>query len=411
MPLAGRFRYASFLSKHNMRVLAAAFVALVLIGCEDPSNVGLGLIGEEGGDPIRVHLTGSDLPAERVPLITGSVLSASVFLGPERFLFGIADDPLFGMIEAKGYIDFQPPLLAGASFRSGNITSVQLFLASGEYVFGDTLANANMTLTNMDVAWAAIAVRSDTTLDVGTVAHTFDYVYKDSTLVIDMPDVWIAEYESRILDVNFVDLFHGFEISAATASAVSGFDASDSFMRVITTTGSGDYRMSKLLTTLTKTGGLEASSGQTAIQDGFGDNAVLDFNFEVDSLAGSAISRVVVNVSVDLAAYDDAPAHFVRPLPQRLDLIGIRENGTRRLLRSASIGEDGSVSFVSTTASAGEFTIVRSVQRAVTGSSQFEKYAVTIVESQAAIGAALIDNSASESGGPDVIITLVPSPF
>ena len=87
------------------------------------------------------------------------------------------------------------------------------------------------------------------------------------------------------------------------------------------------------------------------------------------------------------------------------------KNGTRRILRSAQILADGRVSFVSTSATAGEFTLVRSVQLAVTGNSQFEKYAVTVAQPQAAIDALLIYNASAIEDQPKAIITLVQTPF
>jgi hypothetical protein len=168
--------------------------------------------------------------------------------------------------------------------------------------------------------------------------------------------------------------------------------------------------MSKLLTLLSKDQ-VPAITGRSQIQDGYGDNAVIDFDFAVDSIAGSAVSRTVVQVRLDMEMFDTPDPNFVRPVPGNLSLIGIRENDTRVVLRSAPIGTDGSVSFISSTASAGEFTLVRSVQLALTGNSQFTRYAIAITETQASIGAALLLNDAAEEGGPRAVLTLVPSPF
>ncbi len=386
------------------------FSVILVAGCDDPSNVGLGLIGEGDSEPTRVFLAGADLPSERAAVITGGIRSGVTFSGPSRYLIGIADDPIFGVIEATGYVDYSVPLVTGSNFRSGTLTSVSLHFEPDGYVYGDTVATTRLIVSDMSAAWTAFGARSDTTLSPGDSIISVDYRFTEDILVIDMPQGWVDANASVILDLNFTDLFNGFQISADGAAAVTGFIGLPSFMRVTTTTGSIDYPMSKLLTILEKHSNPNIP-GRTQVQDGFGDNAILDFDFEVDSIAGSAVSRAVVDVRVDLSIIDSPPPDFVRPIPTSLSLIGIRADGTRRILKSATIKVEGRVSFVSATANAGEFTLVRSVQLAVTGNSQFEKYAITVSASQAAIGAVLLFNASANEDVPEAVITLIRTPF
>ncbi|MFV1980950.1 MAG: hypothetical protein ACC655_07340, partial [Rhodothermia bacterium] len=316
------------------------FSVILIAGCDDPSNVGLGLIGEGDIEPIRVFLEGADLPSERAAVITGGIRSGVTFSGPTRFLAGVADDPVFGVIEAIGYVDFSVPVSLGNDFRSGTLTSVSLHFAPDGYVYGDTVATTQLTISDMSGAWTAFGARSDTTLTPGDSITSVDYRFTEDVLVIDMPQEWVDANASVVLDRNFTDIFDGFQVSSTGAAAVTGFAGLPSFMRVTTTTGSADYPMSKLLTTLRKHSAAEIP-GRTQVQDGFGDNAILDFDFQVDSIAGSAVSRAVVDVRVDVSIFESPPPDFVRPIPTSISLIGIREDGTRRILKSASIRTEG----------------------------------------------------------------------
>ena len=387
-----------------------AVLVLAVAGCEDPSNVGLGIIGEEASEPTRIHLAGADLPSERDPVVTGGIRSGITFSGAGRVLFGTAEDPLFGLMQSKGYVDYSAPLALASNFRDGTVTAVSLHFVADGYVYGDTSATATFVISDMPEAWTAFGVRSDTLLVSSDPVTSFDYTYSEGEFVVPLPEDWVQKNGSTLLDPDFINAFDGFEIVALSPSAITGIGGVESFMRVTTTTGTEDYVMSKLLTALSKVPG-PSIEGRTPVQDGYGDNAILDFDFEIDSIAGSAISRAVVDIRVDLSPFEDAPPDFVRPVPVSIDLIGIREDGTRRSLRSVPILADGKVSFISTTASAGEFTLVRSVQLAVTGSSQFEKYAVTVAQPQAAIDAVLIYNASALEDQPEAVVTLVLTPF
>lgn len=387
--------------------LLALFLAA---GCEDPSNVGLGIIGEGDREPSRLRLESAQLPSERAPRITGGIRTGTTYSGPERYLVGIADDPVFGPIEAKAYVDFATPTTAGSEFRNGTLTSVSLFFETDGYVYGDTTLVTRLVISEMAEAWTAFGVTADTTFTPGDTVISVPFVATENDLTVALPEDWVTRNRAVLLDENFTDVFDGFQISATEPSAVAGFLGLPAFMRVVTTTGSVDYPMSKIVTTLSKEPGPPVF-GRTALQDGVGDNAVLSFDFDVDSIAASAVSRSVLNARIDMTAFDSAPLNFVRPVPAQANLVGIETGGVRRVLLSAPIGSDGRISFVSTTASAGEFTFVRSVQRAVTGNSQFGKYAISIAEAQAAIGSALLYNSEADEDSPTAVVTLVTTPF
>ena len=296
---------------------------LLWAGCEDPSNVGLGIIGEEEVEPTRVRLEGSDLPSERAAVITGGLRSGASFAGASRLLMGNADDPLFGRIETTTHVDFSIAIGTGSGYRNGTLNSVDLVFAADDYVYGDTTAVTRVVFHDMDQSWTAFGARSDTTLALGDSALSVPLVLTSSSLIVSMPAEWVEANASTILSENFPDLFHGFGMRSMGDGHIVGFSAADSYMRVATTTGTVDYPMSEILTTLQKDV-VPVVDGKSIVQDGFGENAILDFGFSVDSIAGSAISRTVVEVYVDLSVYENPPPNFVRPVPLSLDLVGLR---------------------------------------------------------------------------------------
>jgi hypothetical protein len=398
----------SFLERKTLAWLCLATIAIA--GCEDPSNVGLGIIGEEGSEPTRLELGGVKLPDERTAVVTGGIRAGSVYSGPGRYLVGKADDPLFGLIEATAYVDYATPTTVPESFRNGTVDNVVLVFDRDAYVYGDTTLSTRFVLSDMNQAWAAFGTTSDTTLAAGDSVISIEYTATQGDFSLVMPEAWVSEHSDELIDEDFTNIFNGFQIRATEPSAVSGFLGLPAYMRVTTTTGSVDYPMSKILTTLTKESEPDHAD-RTVLQDGIGDNAILDFGFGVDSISAAAISRTVVEARVDLSVFEDLPANFVRPIPSQIDLVGIEPDGTRRVLRSAVIQNEGRLRFVSNSATPGEFTLVRSVQLAVTGNSQFEKYAIAIAGTQAGIGAALLYNGESVEDAPSAIITLVPTPF
>lgn len=398
----------SLVERNTLAWLCLAIVAVA--GCEDPSNVGLGIIGEEGSEPTRLELGGVKLPDERTAVVTGGIRTGTAYSGPGRYLVGKADDPIFGLIETRAYVDYATPTTIPDGFREGTVTNVVLVFSRDSYVYGDTTLATRFVLSDMNEAWPAFGTRSDTTLVAGDSVISVNYTATQGDFTLVMPEDWVAENSQDLVDEDFTNVFNGFQIHATEPSAISGFLGFPAHMRVTTTGGSVNYPMSKILTTMTKEAG-PAIPDRTVLQDGIGDNAVLDFGFEVDSISASAISRTVVEARVDLSVFEDLPSNFVRPVPTKIDLIGIEPDGTRRVLRSAVVQTEGQLRFVSNTATPGEFNLVRSVQLAVTGNSQFDRYAIAIAETQASIGAALLYNGEAVDDAPSAIITYIPTPF
>ena len=391
-------------------LLPILIIAPLVTGCEDPSNVGLGLIGESGGEPVRITIAASDLPPDISPPVTSNVrASAGFIVGPSTTLAGTVADPLFGTIDTKAYMDVALPSTASTTFRSGTITSVSLILVPN-YVYGDTMATTSLIVSEMDAAWPDANLTADTTLTPGSEVARFDYVYRDTTLVIALPQEWYAARSSVLLSPNIATEFHGFELSTSGPSAVVGFNGTSAIFRISTTTGTGDLVLSKIFTHVSRHDDANIPAGRAVIQDGVGESAALSFEFDEDSLRGAAVSRAVVELFVDQEAMDEVPANFVRPTPAQFDFVGVRADETSRVLRSSVIG-DGVIRFVSTTAVPGEFTILRTVQRAATGNPEFDEYRVRITEAQAAINSVLVFDPEADENTPQAILTVTLSSF
>ncbi len=393
------------------RVLLSTFLAVLLLSaCEDPSNVGLGVIGESGGDPVRMELPPTAQRSEFEPTVTSNVRSSLGYtIGAARILTGSVVDPVFGTVVTKAYIDVARTSSGSTDYESGALTSVELILAPN-YVYGDTMATTELVISEMGFDWPATNLPADTSLTVGAEIVRVEFPYPDSTITIAFPDDWILAHAADLLSVDIADRLDGFELSTTDPSAVVGFNASSALFRITTSTGVGDLIVSKIFTHVERTGDGAIPAGRAVLQDGTGQGLGFDFNFAADSIQGSAISRVVIELMIDQETLGDTPEHFVRPAPAQFDFLGIREDGTTQLLRSAVAGSE-SIRFVSTTAATGERTILRTVQRASAGNPDYVTYRVVISETQAAVNPILVFDSSADSDNPKAILTLTPNAF
>jgi hypothetical protein len=403
-----------FESRRLLLAKASALPLLLVIllnaGCEDPSNVGLGLIGESGGSPIRLQVPAEQVPIELQPPTTSNVRSSLGFtVGPTRILAGSAADPVFGTVITRAYLDVAPSASQSSDYRSGTITSVELELVP-DYVYGDTMASTEFVVSEMDFDWPSTSLPADTTLTVGTEITRFEHTYRDTALVIELPESWYAARSGELLSDDIVADFDGFSISAVSPAAVIGFNATSAIFRIATTTGTAELVLSKIFTHVERLDDANIPDGRAVLQDGVGQLLSLDWDFEADSIAGAAVSRAVIALTIDKETLDGAPEHFVRPTPPQIDVVGVRDDGTSRLLRSALPTEDA-IRFVSTAAAPGELTIVRTVQRASTGNSEFKEFRLGISEVQAAVNATLVFAPGADDNAPVAILTVTPNSF
>ena len=309
--------------------LLGALFLLTCAACEDPSNVGLGLIGE-GGEPVleRVDATRLDTTARRD--VTGNT---------QRLLAGTVADPLLGTITAEGFLDVLN--VSGdnvASFRDTMLTSATLQLVP-DYVYGDTTREVTLTLFEMPEEFNATSAFGDTTLTAGEAITTFSFRPTDSLVTVPLPETWIAENDTTLRSTSVASGFHGFKLASVpgSGSAVVGFDRSETVLEAIAGAdtvffgqSSGNTVGFKSLTSLSREGEPTLLTDRTVLQDGVGPGVRLDFrdNLEDSDLLGEALNRAEVVVYADLLTLQqNTPAGFVRPPIEPVELVGVDEDG------------------------------------------------------------------------------------
>ena len=310
--------------------LPAFFSALLLFtctACEDPSNVGVGLVGE-GGEPVleTIDVTEFDTTAERD--VTGNT---------QRLLAGTVADPLLGTITATGFLDVLTT--AGddvTGFRDSALVSATLQLVP-DYVYGDTTREVTLTLFDVPEEVNATSAFADTTLAAGAAITTFSFLPTDTLVTIPLPGTWIAANDTTLRSTSLTSVFHGFQLAAAPGSnsAVVGFDRSESLLEAVagtdtvffgqTTTSSVGF---KSLTSISREGEPALAVEREVLQDGIGPGVRLDFDVSTTDLLGEALNRAEIVVYTDASTLEqNAPAGFARPPLDLVELVGVNEEG------------------------------------------------------------------------------------
>jgi hypothetical protein len=327
--------------------------ALLLAACDDPSNVGLGLVGDESGIPVIVRADLQQTTQIR-PDPTGNASQA---------LAGVTDDPLLGTITAAAFFDFgSPQVLNGNSaidtYRASNVQSVTLTLPIS-YRYGDTLSTVTYALRRIPEPFVATNAPSDTSLAVGEIITTFQVAANAQTASVEMPADWVAELDPTLRSVDFLNAFNGLYLEAQTGNAVLGFRQSGAPDNVVafTARSSADtirYVANSGITTLARQGQPALGAGATLLQDGFGRQVTLDLSPNaLEAFRGSALARVVVEFPT-LAVLGDQGS-YVRPQSESLRLIAVDRDGTDVVVGGAALvdimadaGSDGVLRFSST---------------------------------------------------------------
>ncbi|BBM70005.1 DUF4270 domain-containing protein [Rhodothermus marinus] len=290
-----------------------ALLLLLATGCDDPSAVGIGLIGEEGL-PVTVRL-----PADSVLVASQKDRTGNT----SRVLAGRVADPLTGTLAATGYVDF---VMSGTARVDTTIVGVRLELP-GDYVYGDTLGSVTLALHDMTEDWPYAGVGSDTTLSAGPPVRTFTFAPTDTLVQVDLPAEWIAAHDTTFQSNTFSTSFHGFQLAPGEGNAVVGFRFSDIRLLVFTVTDTVTLTASKVLTTVTRESLPSLPSDRVLLQDGLGQVVRLRFNFAADSVREAGLHAAVLEVPIDSVQLKQTPAGFVRPLPATVRLIGVNAEG------------------------------------------------------------------------------------
>ena len=394
MPLAARAALACAL----LLPLAPA-----LIGCQDPSGVGLELIGEEGADPNTIVVPASS--AERVdePDFTGGFANRS----PEqtRVLVGRVTDAIGGETEAQAYFDVVAPSSVPAGYADRALTSATLRLAR-DYVYGDSSVTIPATLYGFTRTWNPVGAPIDTTFEAGPAIASYDLPASDTLVTLALPAAWLTANGPVLRSDSIATAFRGFTLrvdDGATPGAIVGFDATRSRLRLTTAEDTVDYPLLEVFTAIAREGGADPAES-VVIRDGAGEALALSFAL-ADSLAGRALASAVLRVDLDPSVY---PLDGVfRSRPEELALFARTADSTRVFVAvGRPVGTGTTYSFASS-------AFTRIVQGLLLGEATYERFEVEFSPTPASVSVFPIRLAPPAPGEPDrrprLALTVVPA--
>ncbi len=310
------------------RISCLALAALLFAACDDPSNVGLGLVGDEGGTPEVV----------RVALPLASFDTAERTGNANQSLAGVTVDPVLGTISAAAYLDFGSASILNtnstvADFRASNVLGVTLDLPVS-YRYGDTLSTVRYALRSISAPFVATAAESDTSFAVGDIITTFEAQANSSTVSIPMPDDWVARLDTTLRSSNFLNTFNGFYLEPLSGDAVLGFrqfSTSGESLVSLTARSAADtvrFVANSGVTSISRSGVSSLPAGATLLQDGFRHALTLDVSDQAvnGTYANAGLARVSIELPT-LSTLGDVGS-YVRPSAvENLQLVAIDADG------------------------------------------------------------------------------------
>ncbi len=365
---------------------------------DDPSNVGIGLVGDQSGEPAVVTLNPATMGEESAKDVTGNA---------SRVLAGRVNDPLLGIITTTAYVDFQMAGGLTEAFRAGPTTSAELRFRR-DYVYGDTTSAVVLRLNDMPSEWNSDLASADTVLQGGaTVAEwRFTLSAADTLVTLELPASWVNAFDATLRSTTFNADFHGFQLEAVSESAVTGFQVERSALRVIAGSDTADFKINKSISGITRSGQAELPPDRTLIQDGVGSVASIDFAFS-DSLW--ALNRAVFQFTADTLTFEqNTPVNFYRPVLNELRLIGVTDEGLPVFTSAgnpvidiaARLDQQGRFIFSSR-------DLAQVVQRMVTGTIPVDRFQIRMPAANT-ITPAILFNTNAQDYAPKAILTVTP---
>lgn len=373
--------------RFRVLLFAGVLLSLGLTACEDPSNVGIGLVGGEGGEPVLIDVKAAVF--EPTPLVDPSTDTA-------RVLAGTAADPLLGDLRAVGYMDLSA-LQQTDGFKNNPVSSAVLFLEPG-YVYGDTTSTLQFQLRSIPSAWTGAGASPDTTLPVGDVITAFSFSPTDTLVRVPLPAEWVMEQDTLLRGTTFSTNFHGFQIEPVSGNAVVGFNRSRSFLRAYTSADSASFPTTRTLSSVTRTGTLNVPPDRLVIQDGTGPTVQLAFDFTQEGLPQSGLNRALLRIHVD-TLLDKTGTTFVRPRLDRLDLYAVTKDGEAYPIERAPLDSLGTFTFLTPTLRA-------ELQDVLLGKIQVERFELRVPRGQNSLNPIFLYNDGSDERAPKVLLTV-----
>lgn len=392
---------------HVLRISAVALFALLVGACQDPSGVGLELIGEEVTDPNAQLVIADTTQIVEEEEFTGGFASGSS-PAQSRVMVGSAVDPLLGDVVADAYFDFVTPATVPEGFFDNNVIAVRLHLVRS-YAYGDSTGMLPMTLYEVNEDWSPVGAPVDTSFAADNELGMFTVMSADTVYSLELPASWVSENAEVLQSDTLSNALSGFKLTVqegASPSFVAGFDTAESSVRVYTSQDSVDYPLSEVFTRLIREeAGMLPPANILYLRDGTGE--ALDLSFEFDGQANQALANATLRLSTDASALDEPG--FVRGIISQLSLYGVTPDDDLVFIESAQFDpNNGAIVFSSS-------TLTSSIQAELVGDSIFDSYRIIPELSNSSINALplLIGPEPSEGESdvrPRVILTLVPQP-
>ncbi|MEM1125635.1 MAG: hypothetical protein AAGI71_03215 [Bacteroidota bacterium] len=324
----------------RLPLLFSLMATLVLAACEDPSNVGLGLVDEQGGTPLVRTVAPTETAASELGDLTGNA---------EQVLVGTVEDPVTGTVTTEAYIDFVAPGGLDIEFRESPIQDVSLILTRS-YVYGDTTAQLNLAVYDLLESWSGLNAPADTTIDSAeTPIVEAPFSASDSTVTVTMPADWIAANADTLRSETFASGFLGLRLTATGGNAVVGFadgTNSRSVLRIATQSDTLDYALSQNITRVERLADPQPPPGYLLLQDGAGPGVRLNFDFVGSITPNDVLNRGVIRIKADTLAFPAPPTPtYVRPPLRSLELLVVDTLGIRVPLAAATLNTEGFFQF------------------------------------------------------------------
>lgn len=338
----------------------ALLAGLFLAACEDPSNVGEGLIGPQSGIPLTDQYPVNDLrPA--------TVIQPDN-LAP-RVLAGQVDDPSLGTYTVQGYLDVTAVTSAG--FRAQPLERVEIHLTP-TYVYGDTTSQVTLAIRDVLEAWDQAGLSTDTSFSVGPVIREFTFQPTDSLVIVELPSDWVSEHDEIIRDVNFGELYHGFRLDPVSGNAVVGFGPNSTGLFAVTPEDSTASPAGTSYQHVARSSPAAPPPDRFLIQAGNGPGLAFSIHLSDIDLGERAVNRASIEFWADtVTVHQELPPHFVRPTLDALDLFGINQSGNATLIGRSSLDDDGRLVFDSP-------SVAGALERQLLGAVTFDHYELRI---------------------------------
>ncbi len=362
--------------------------ALSLTACDDPTSVGIEIIGDRGGEPQIRALPPTQFSAEHVAEVTGN---------NERTLLGYLEDPLLGTIRSHAYLDFGAPA-AAAGFREGTVNYAALQL-DRRYIVGDTTGEVTVRVYDMADEWNPQGATSDTTFARANPITSYTFSAADTLVTLELPSDWVARNDTTLRSNSFLSVFHGFYFEAESGNAVIGFSSGGSWLRAAAGTDSVSFPMAKNLTSVEHQDPVDLPADLLIVQ-GSGGRAV-NALFALDTLRHDfALNRAVLRVREDsVLSASNLPPGYVRPRASQLNLYARLSGGALIQVDAARSNDSREFVFQST-----DFNTL--INQYLSGVTDLEALVLRVPTSPNSIDHLLIRSD--EHDEPRLTLTLTP---